>query len=435
MGTAGMVPSENLASSARRMILFYVGILIVLLTLGAPSGALFEVPMFILMKNRLHLEAHQVATFRFLGATPLYLSVLFGLARDMWNPFGRKDRGFIILFGGASAAVYAVFCFVPATYSTMLIALLIVKVLFLFVSSAQNGLTSVLAQQNRMSGQISAAWHTFLNGCGIAALLASGYFTRFLETWGSTQAAFHALFIVAATIWTGIALYGVWRPGAVFDSIRPETEAVRKPLDGIRKLFHYRPLYPAFLIWFLWNFQPGSDTSLFYYLENTIHLDDAVFTQWNAINAASFIPAFLLFGYLCRKVALRSLLFGAALVAIPQWAPLLLIHSVPGALIAAIPIGLLGGAATAGYLALLIRSCPPGLQGTTLMMATGLNVVAARFGDVLGTELYDHFGGFLACVMSMAVVYTAILPVLFCVPRTLINSSDGQSYESGHSNM
>lgn len=430
-----MPASGTLPSSARRIILFYLGVLVVLLTLGMPSGGLIEVPMFVLMKNKLHLEAHQVATFRFLGAAPLYLSVLFGLARDIWNPFGMKDRGFIILFGGASAAVYVVFCFVPPRYSTLLTGLLLVKVLFLFVSSAQNGLTSVIAQQNLMSGQISAAWNTFLNVCGIVALLAGGYFTRFLETWGSTQAAFHALFLLGAAIWATIALYGFWRPGTVFDNIRPEREAVRKPLEGIRRLIKHRALYPAFLIWLLWNFQPGSDTSLFYYLENTIHLDDAVFGQWNAINTASFIPAFLLFGFLCRKIALRYLLFGAALAAIPQWAPLLFIHSANGALIAAVPIGLLGGAATAGFLALIIRSSPPGLQGTTLMMAGGLNVVAARFGDVLGTELYDHFGGFSACVVTMAVVYTAILPILFCVPRGLIATSDGQSYESGHTNL
>ena len=60
-----------------------------------------DLPMFILMKNKLHLEAHQIATFRFLGATPLYLSAFFGLARDIWNPFGIKDRGFIILFRGS----------------------------------------------------------------------------------------------------------------------------------------------------------------------------------------------------------------------------------------------------------------------------------------------------------------------------------------------
>jgi energy-converting hydrogenase Eha subunit C len=45
------------------------------------------------------------------------------------------------------------------------------------------------------------------------------------------------------------------------------------------------------------------------------------------------------------------------------------IDSVPGVLIAAIPIGMTGGIACAAYVDLLIRSCPEGQQGTILMMA------------------------------------------------------------------
>jgi hypothetical protein len=61
------------------------------------------------------------------------------------------------------------------------------------------------------------------------------------------------------------------------------------------------------------------------------------------------------------------------------------------------------------YLDLIIRSCPPGLQGTTLMMSGGPYFIASRFGDVLGTNLYDHFGGFTVCVIAITVVYALIL--------------------------
>jgi hypothetical protein len=106
--------------------------------------------------------------------------------------------------------------------------------------------------------------------------------------------------------------------------------------------------------------------------------------------------------------------------------PLLFIHSVAGALIAAVPIGLMGGVSSAAYMDLLIRSCPPGLQGTTLMMSGGLYWVASRFGDVLGTKLYDHYGGFSACVIAITIVYAFILPALLLVPKRLIATADGQ---------
>ena len=46
-----------------------------------------------------------------------------------------------------------------------------------------------------------------------------------------------------------------------------------------------------------------------------------------------------------------------------------------------------------------------------------LYFIASRFGDVLGTKLYDHFGGFTVCVIAITVVYALILPTLLLVPK------------------
>jgi hypothetical protein len=43
------------------------------------------------------------------------------------------------------------------------------------------------------------------------------------------------------------------------------------------------------------------------------------------------------------------------------------------------------------------------IVGTMLMMAGGLNVIVARFGDVLGTNLYDYYGSFTVCVIAITV--------------------------------
>src|SRR6185437_16168748 len=101
---------------------------------------------------------------------------------------------------------------------------------------------------------------------------------------------------------------------------------------------------------------------------------------------------FIAYGLLCRRFALRTLLWWGTVAAVPQMVPLLFIHSVIGALIAAVPIGLMGGLATGAYLDLIIRSCPHGLQGTTLMLANSLYFAVTRFGDLLGTNLYDRYG-------------------------------------------
>ena len=423
----GAAPGANVATSlppaVRQRIILYLGVLIVLLAFGAPFGGLIDIPISFFLKNKLNLEAHEVAIFRLVSAVPLYFSFLFGFVRDTYNPFGMRDRGFMLLFGAVSAGLYALFAFTPITYTTMLLAVILLTSSFLFVASAQNGLTSMIGQQHAISGQISAAWNIFLSLPALAAFLIGGFLSDLLEA-THTDAAARILFLVGAAIMAAVALYATWRPSSVFDNVRAEPATVGQPRKDLARLARHGPVYPALLIWLLWNFAPGSVTPLQYYLQNTLHAQDAQWGEWNAIFSASFIPTFLLFGVLCRRYPLKTLLVWGTVVAIPQLVPLLFMQSVTGALIAAVPIGLMGGVATAAYLDLIIRSCPPGLEGTTLMMSVGLNWIASRFGDVLGTRLYDHYGSFTACVIAITIVYALILPILLIVPKPLIATAD-----------
>jgi Na+/melibiose symporter-like transporter len=297
---------------------------------------------------------------------------------------------------------------------------------FLFILSAQRGLTSTIGQQQLMSGQVSAAWNIFEGLPGFAALLAGGALSDLMEGRGADQAA-RMLFLVGAAIATAIALFGLLKPASVFDNVHSERLTGAHPWDDFKRLLKHWPIYPALLIWLLWNFAPGSITSLQYYLQNTLHAKDAQWGQWNAIFGMSFVPTFLVFGFLCRRFPLKTLLFWGTVVAVPQMVPLVFIHSVTGALIAAAPIGLMGGVATAAYLDLIIRSAPKGLQGTVLMATVGFTSIDARFGDVLGTNLYDHFGGFTVCVIAITIVYALILPTLLLVPKRLIATADGEA--------
>ncbi len=427
---SAVVPAPTALSRAVRQRIFaYVGVLVFLLAFGSPSGGLIDIPITFFLKNKLHLEAHELAYFRLASAIPLYLSFAFGFVRDVWNPFGVRDRGFMMLFGALTAALYLMFAFVPTTYAMLLVAMVLLTTSYLFVSSAQHGLTSTVGQQHAMSGQISAVWNIFASIPTIVALLVGGVLSDLLESRNAEQAA-RILFLTGAAAMTLIAVFAAWRPRSVFDNIRYEEGKAGDPLADLKRLMRHRPIYPALLIWLLWNFAPGSATPLQYYLQNMLHASDAQWGQWNAIFAASFIPTFMLFGYLCRRFPLKNLLLWGTVIAVPQMVPLLFIQSATGALIAAVPMGLMGGVATAAYLDLIIRSCPRGLQGTTLMMSGSLYFIVSRFGDVLGTTLYDYYGGFAACVIAITVVYALILPTLLLVPKRLIATADGQTLQS-----
>jgi MFS transporter len=432
-GSAAAIPvvapaPRALSRSVRQRIFLYLSVLIILLAFGSPAGGLIEIPVTFFLKNKLHLQSHELAHFRLVSAIPLYISFVFGFIRDTWNPFGMKDRGLMLLFGTITAGLYVLFAFIPVTYGTLLTAILLLTTIFLFVASAQNGLTSMLGQQHAMSGQISAVWNVFLAIPSVAALLAGGAVSELLEE-ASTKGAGRVLFLLGAAIMAAVAGYAVWRPASVFDNVRIEPGPAAHPLQDLKRLTRHWPIYPALLIWLLWNFAPGSATPLQYHLQNVLQARDTQWGQWNAIYGASFIPMFLIYGVLCRRLPLRTLLFWGTVVAIPQFVPLLFIQSTTAALIAAVPVGLMGGIATASYLDLIIRSCPNGLQGTMLMMSGSLFFIVSRSGDVLGARLYDYYGGFAVCVIAITCVYALILPTLLLVPKYLTATADGQTLD------
>jgi hypothetical protein len=414
-----------LPATVRRQVFLLLGILVVLVAVGSPSGGMFGIAIPLLLKNKLHLNPADQSNFLALAAIPLYLSPVFGFVRDLWNPFGMRDRGFILLFGSLTVALYIIFAFVPITWATLLTSVLLLRMSFRLVGSAESGLLSTLGQQHTMSGQMSALWNIVVYVIGAAISLLGGKVTDLLEAEGIDR-AFHILFLVGAAVVSGIVLYGWVRPGVVFDNVSAERRGPVHPIDDLRRLAKHWPVYPALLIWLLWNFAPGTETALLNYLQTTFHATDTQYGEWNAIFAASFIPTTIAFGFLCTTVPLRKLLVWGTVIGVTQMIPLLFISSMNAALIAAVPMGLTGGVATAAYMALVIRSCPPGLQGTVLMMAAALTFAIVRLGDMLGTRLYDGFGGFQTCVIAITAVYALILPVLLLVPRKLISTADGE---------
>jgi MFS family permease len=420
--------SEPIALPARERfgVLSYLGMLALLVGFGSPALGLIQLPITFLLKNKLHLAPHEVANFLLVSAIPLYVAFVFGFARDRWNIFGRKDRGLMMLFGAITALVYAVFAFSPPTYLVLLGGVAIATVTYTFVHAGQQGLASQISQQHAMTGQVGALWNAFLAVPFLATYLAGGLLSQSLEGKDAPMAA-RTLFLVGAGVMAAVAAYAAWRPKVVFDNLRAETDA-GGALGDLKRIATHWPIYPALGCWFLFSFAPGANTPLQYYLQNTLHASDAQWGAWNAIFAAGFLPTTLLFGLVCRRFTLRTLLIVGTLIAIPQMVPLYLIHSVDGALWAAGAIGLLGGLATPAYIALFIRAAPPGLQGTTVMLANCLYWIALRFGDVLGTHLYEAGGGgsngFGVCVIAIVVVYALILPTIFLVPKRLIDTPD-----------
>jgi Na+/melibiose symporter-like transporter len=374
-----------------------------------------------MLKNQLHATATQISMFRLVTGIPTYFAFAFGLIRDQWNPFGLRDRGYFLIFAPVTAAAFIWLAYARVSYRGLLIGMLLAMLASRFIAAAYQGLLALVGQERLMSGRLSALWNIVSYIPYIAGAAASGYISEHLPPKDT-------FFLVAAVTFF-IALLGLWKPRSVFSHTYEKPQAARADFVGnVRRLVKHRAVYPAVLISFLWNFAPGSSTPLQFYLTNELHASDAVYSYYNGIFAASFIPMLFLYGFLCKKASLKKLLWWGTVVAVPQMIPLALIHSANLALALAVPIGLMGGIATAAYFDLAMRSCPPGLQGTLMMLVDGVFYLSARGGDLLGSRIYNSSpaNGFLYCVIATTIVYALILPVILLVPRELIATADGE---------
>ena len=142
-GAAGEDHSAN-----TRETFLYFSALTLFLYLATPVGYLIDIPTSFMLKNQLGARPDQVSTFRLLTAIPAYFAFVFGLIRDVWNPFGLRDRGYFLIFAPATAIVFIVMAFSPVSYGGLYVGMLLAMLLSRFVTAAYQGLMAQWARKD-----------------------------------------------------------------------------------------------------------------------------------------------------------------------------------------------------------------------------------------------------------------------------------------------
>ena len=419
----------GLSDRQRLQAFAFGGLVLVLMNFSSPAGGMIDIPVTFFLKNRMHLQSNQLAVFKLWIGLPLIAGFLFGFLRDRWSPFGGGDRAHLLVFGVVTALIYGAMALASPTYAVFLGGLFIATMAFRMVSSAAYGITNTLAQKHAVSGQMSSVISIGAALPDLISFIGGGLLSQTLEGQGAAAAA-RVLFLCAGGLMLAIALLGVVGPKWVFAEARDHQPAAH-PLTDLKRIARHWPIYPAMLIQLLWQFAPATGTVLQYHIVDHLHATDAQWGAWQGIFFGSFLPIYALYGWLSQKVALRPLLWVGFSLAVFQMAPLLLVHDAVGALIAAVPMGLLGSIAQAALVDLVIRSAPRGCQGMMMMLFQAFYFFSVRAGDLLGTWIYDKHGGFIPTVVVTIIVYVLILPVLLLVPGRLIATKDGEAIAVG----
>jgi MFS family permease len=409
------------ARSRRGQIVLYFGILTMALGLGRPDIGLAQLPVQFFLKDRLHLSPTQQATFGLLANIPFYAGFLFGFMRDRYRPLGWGDRGYLLLATPFGVACYCWLAQSPVTYARLLGAVLLVSLVFQWLLAATQGLLATVGQQQLMTGRLGAMWMFALTAPGVVAGFGGG--------WLAKHVSMQATFWLVAAITLILFFQAFWRPAAIFTAEQESHNLMDEGgLQAIRRLFQHRPYWLAAGVMLCWNFVPGWFTPLLFHMTKTVGMSSETYGLFQAIMAAGNGVAIIFYGFLCRRMSLHPLLWIGTLFGIIPSVMMFLIHNPTQGIILAFIAGPLNGIANAGYMDLLLRSCPRKLEGTGTTLVYSVNLLAVYVSDVFGAWLYQRGGYVLAFSVSALTTATVFLFIPF-LPKRLIAYRDGEMSE------
>jgi predicted MFS family arabinose efflux permease len=409
------------SASPRRRIISYFALLNLSVGLGTPLTGLAAIPINYFLKDKLGLSPFRLAIFMAIASAPTYVGFLFGFLRDRWRPQIWGDRAYLLLGGVAALGAYLWLSRAAIDYYDLLRGVMIAGVAYTIVAAAAQGLMTVVAQSNLMTGRLSAVF-----GFGIFVPLVV---SACLGGWLVAHVSARGTFILAACATAAIVAQAFWQLDGGTASARRDFDVHESGLSAITRLAAHRPIWPATLIWFLWNFSPGWGTPMFYHLTQTVKISSQLFGTFTALQSGSFLPTTLLYGVVCRRRSLAQLLWWGTLVAILQGPIMFFADSASRAIVVAVGFGLFGGFATAAYMDLIMRSCPEGLEGTGVMLSGAALAVASNSGNLFGSWIYDR-GGFALAVIVTTLATALIVPALWLVPANVTATREGESAAS-----
>jgi Na+/melibiose symporter-like transporter len=403
----------------RRIALYFL-IMMLFYSLGTPgSNGLAYIPIQYFMKDRLHFDAVQTANFNFITGAPLYIGFVLGYLRDRWRPFGKGDLGYLFLTPPLVAAGYLWLALRPLTYNSLVIATLLSTAFGVLLGAAIQGLMTEVAQRNAMAGRLAVVVMLTTNLPSVIAPWAGGWLTDHRPP--------QFTFFLTAVLMMVVTATAFWKPRSVFATATEERayQVGGGSVRALLALMRHPSLYLPALIMFLWNFAPGWNTPLLYYLTNTAKYSAEDFGNFQAIQNIAIIGFAICYLPLCRRVRLITLLWWGTILGTVAAPLLLLIHNRSQGVLIAVLTGGTTSIALSAYYDLLMRACPKALEGAIFMLGAGMLALANQSSDVFGSWLYNR-GGFGLALFVGAVLTALILPLLPFLPRHLVDYPDGE---------
>jgi len=300
--TASLDPSDTSVKSARYRNLALIMGFGMFASTFAQSGVLGLYPFRFLLKDQLHEGPFRVALFLQLGAMPWNLKIIAGIICDGLPLFGSRRRYYLLLSTLFSGLLWLAVACVPPAFTPLVLMVTIMNIALVFVSTVAGGLLVEGGQVFQASGRLSAWRVVAMNVGSLGIPLGAFIATHSLAI--TAMAAALPLFVVCGITFFHYRETQVERPNPrVWTGIRGQLKVALRS----------RALWATAGLLFLVQFAPGFSTPLMFYQTDNLHFSEDMIGILTLIDALAGIAGAFFYGYFCKRLSLRPLLYGGIL--------------------------------------------------------------------------------------------------------------------------
>ena len=385
---------------------------------------LLNQPLRMYLQDVAHFNAEQIAGFFFVVLIPWMTKPLYGLLSDFVPLFGYRRKSYLLLLNLLAAIAFLVSTGVRST--DML--LLMLTLTGVGVAASDVVVDAMMVHAGRESGRTrlfqGLQW-TSINVAAIGSGLGGAYICNRYAA--DAPAALRTACWIAGCIPLIVATLTWFLVTDERASMNlPELRATTRALFGAFKSRHLW-LVVAFL--FLINFNPGTVTPMYDYLEHRVGLDHAFLAVLDTVSAAGMAAGALAFtvfmsGRMSTKLAVSLGLIVGALGLLPMVA----ISGKTSAVVAHLAFGVTYMIASLSQLTVAAEACPRRVEAVVFAALMSVNNLSRSWCDVLGSRLYEgplahHIAPLILASAALTAAGLLFVPFLRPVARDSVNGS------------
>jgi len=399
---------SDISAEDRRVIdrlLVFFALVYVVEGVGQVVGLIAQ-PLSFYLKEVHGWTALEVSAYLAIFNFPWIIKPIYGAFSDFVPLFGFRRKPYLLLANIAAAGAF--FWVTQLTAPGELLWALELTAYAMAISSTICG--AVLVENGQRLGEsgkfVNQQWLWF-NAATMVASIVGGELAQHLAPTTALHVAASLVAVAPVAVLFGTVFL-------IPDKKMPiDLPALRATFGSLTTAFRKRELWVVGLFLFLYYFNPGLSTPLYYYMTDGLKFSQGYIGILGSIGAAGWVVGALLYRWLFADMPSKRLLNLSIALGTVTTAAFVLLGSATSAAMLSFCAGFAAMVATVATVTLAADYCPPRSEGFSFAVMMSIINLSTSLSGTFGAFLFDHvFHDSLTLLILLSAAFTAFAFVL-----------------------